>query len=297
VPGPATSTAAAARSPYVPLLLGVLCVSTGSILVRLAQAPALAVSFQRVLIASLLLAPFALRPLLRAWPDVGRRQRSALLGCGIALAVHFATWIASLSYTSVASSVLLVNTAPLFSIAFSRVFLHESVSRTVALATFLALAGAGLVALGDWGRGEHSLLGDALALAGAVALSAYHVIGRGLRGALPLNAYVLAVWSVATVTLAGLAVASRVPLWSYSGRTFAIFVALALLPMLGGHGLVNVSLRLLPAPTVGLFLLGEPVGATLLALLLFGEVPGPLTVVGGAVVIGALALVVAGPDR
>jgi drug/metabolite transporter (DMT)-like permease len=286
-----------ARSPYVPLLLGVACVSSGSILVRLAQAPALAVSFQRVFIASLLLAPFALRPLLRGLPRLGHRQRLALVGCGVALAVHFATWIASLSHTSVASSVLLVNTAPLFSIGFSRLFLHESVPRRVQMATAVALAGAALVAAGDWGEGAHSLVGDALAVAGAVALSAYHVIGRGLRAGLPLHAYVLAVWSVSAVALALMALATGAPLWDYPPRTFLVFGALALLPMLGGHGLVNVSLRLLPAPTVGLFLLGEPVGATLLALLVLGEVPRALTVVGGAVVIGALALVVVAPRR
>jgi drug/metabolite transporter (DMT)-like permease len=286
-----------ARSPYVPLLLGVACVSSGSILVRLAQAPALAVSFQRVFIASVLLAPFAVRPLLRGLPRLGSGQRVALVGCGMALAVHFATWIASLSYTSVASSVLLVNTAPLFSIGFSRLFLHESVPRRVLLATALALGGAALVAAGDWGEGAHSLLGDGLAVAGAVALSVYHVIGRGLRGSLPLHAYVLAVWSVSAIALVLMAVPTDVPLWDYPAHTFLVFGALALLPMLGGHGLVNVSLRLLPAPTVGLFLLGEPVGATLLALALLGEVPGALTVIGGAVVIAALTLVVAAPRR
>ena len=283
------------RSPYVPLLLGVACVSSGSILVRLAQAPALAVSFQRVFLASLLLAPFALRPLLRGLPRLGPGQRIALVGCGVALAVHFATWIASLSYTSVASSVLLVNTAPLFSIGFSRLFLHESVPRRVVLATALALVGAALVAAGDWGEGAHSLVGDGLAVAGAVALSAYHVIGRGLRGSLPLHAYVLAVWSASAVALALMAVSLSVPLWDYPARTFVVFGALALLPMLGGHGLVNVSLRLLPAPTVGLFLLGEPVGATLLALALLGEVPNVLTILGGGIVIGALALAVVEP--
>lgn len=285
------------RRAYLPLLLGVACVSTGSILVRLAQAPALAVSFQRVFLASLLLLPFALRPLATTWPLLGRHQRSALVGCGVALAIHFATWIASLSYTTVAASVLLVNTAPLFSIALSRLFLRESVSQRVVLATLLALGGATLVALADWGQSPQSIVGNGLALAGAAALSVYHVIGRGLRAALPLNAYVLAVWAAAALTLGGIASVAAVPLWSYPPRTVAVFLALALLPMLGGHGLVNLSLRALPAPTVGLFLLGEPVGATLLALVLFGEVPGALTIVGGSVVLGALALVVTGSGR
>ena len=104
------------RSPYVPLGLAVLCVSTGAILVRYADAPALAVSFHRVFLASVLLAPFAQRAARRSWPALNRGQRLALLGSGLALALHFATWIASLSFTSVAVSVLLVHTAPVFAV-------------------------------------------------------------------------------------------------------------------------------------------------------------------------------------
>jgi drug/metabolite transporter (DMT)-like permease len=125
-------------------------------------------------------------------------------------------------------------------------------------------------------------------------MSLYHVIGRGLRAALPLEAYVLAVWSTAAATLAALSFAARVSLTGYSPRTYAFLLALAVVPTLGGHGLVNRSLRLLPAPTVGLFLLGEPVGATILAYLLFHEVPSAWTLAGGAVVLAALTLLVRG---
>ena len=123
-------------------------------------------------------------------------------------------------------------------------------------------------------------------------LGAYYVIGRGLRTALPLNAYVLGVWSTAALTLGLLAVAFSVPFGGYRAGTWLAFLALALVPTLGGHGLTNKSLRVLSAPTVGLFLLGEPVGASVMAWLLFGEVPGPWTLVGGAIVLVALALVV-----
>ncbi len=107
-------------SPYLPLALAVLFVSFGSILVRLAQAPPLAVSFYRIFLAALCLAPFAFAPARRAWGTLLPRQRAVLLAAGAALALHFATWVASLSYTSIASSVLLVNTAPLFAVGLSR---------------------------------------------------------------------------------------------------------------------------------------------------------------------------------
>lgn len=281
-----------ARSPYVALAAAVFCISFGSILVRLAAAPPLAVSFHRVFLASLLMAPLALGPLIRHLPRLPPRERLLLGASGLSLAIHFATWIASLSYTSVASSVLLVNTTPLFTLAFSRVFLGESVPRIVSGAILAAMAGAGLIAVGDWATGSDSLFGDGLAIIGAVALSGYHIVGRGLRNALPLGAYVLAVWGTAAVILAAIAAASRVSLTAYPGRTFAVFLALAVVPTLAGHGLVNRALRALPAPTVSLFLLGEPVGATLLALAIFGEVPTSWTLAGGAVVLGCLALVV-----
>ena len=280
-------------SPWLTLSLAVLFVSTGAILVRLAAAPPLAVSFYRVAIASLLLLPFASRDARRSWPSLDGRRRLLLLGSGVALALHFATWIASLSYTSVASSVLLVNTAPLFAVVLSRLFLHERPSRVVRVAIPVALAGAAMIALGDWTGSPGSLLGNALAVAGAVTLAAYQVIGRGLRDALPLSAYVLAVWGTAALALAALGRSFGVLLGGYPPRTWLVFVALAVVPTIGGHGLVNKSLRSLPAPTVGLFLLGEPVLASLLAWLLLGEVPGPWTLAGGAVVLGALGLVLA----
>ncbi len=137
--------------------------------------------------------------------------------------------------------------------------------------------------------GTPALTGDLLALAGAVTLSAYHVLGRALRGALPLLAYVFCIWSVAALVLALLAVSSGTPLGGLDGRTFLVLLALAVVPTLAGHGLVNRSLRVLPATIVGLFMLGEPVGATILAYGLFGEVPTPRVLAGGALILASLA--------
>jgi drug/metabolite transporter (DMT)-like permease len=280
-------------SPWLTLSLAVLFVSFGAILVRLAAAPPLAVSFYRVAIASLILLPFAHRDARRSWPALDGRRRLLLLAAGLALALHFATWIASLSYTSVASSVLLVNTSPVFAIVLSRLFLHEKPPLVVQVAIPIAFAGAALIAFGDWTGSPGSLLGNGLALAGAVTFAVYQVVGRGLRDALPLNAYVLGVWSVAACVLAVLARSSGVVLGGYPARTWLLFTALAIVPTIGGHGLVNKSLRSFPAPTVGLFLLGEPVLASSLAWLVSREVPGPWTLAGGAIVLAALGLVLA----
>jgi drug/metabolite transporter (DMT)-like permease len=281
----------AARSPYATLVTAVLLVSVGAILVRLAQAPPLAVSFYRMSIACVILLPFAWGDSRRSWPALDRRSHLLLVAAGVALALHFATWIASLSHTSVAASVLLVNTAPLFATVMSRVFLGEKPPLAVQVAIPVAMAGAAVIALGEGGSSPASLFGNLLAVVGAVTLATYQVIGRGLRGALPLNAYMLAVWGTAVVTLAALALAFGTPFGGFPPRTWLAFATLAVVPTLGGHGLANRALRSLPAPTVGLFLLGEPVIASLLAYLMFGETPGAATLVGGAVVLAALALV------
>jgi drug/metabolite transporter (DMT)-like permease len=283
-------------SPYVGLLFGVLFVSSGSILVRLAGAPPLALSFYRIGLAALCLAPVAALPAARAWPGLSRHAGLALLASGVALALHFATWVTSLSYTSIASSVLLVNTAPLFAVGFARLFLRETAPRIVIVAIAVALVGAVVIAAGDWSAAPSSLTGSLLALAGAVSLALYHVAGRGLRDAMPLTAYVFTVWGGAAATLAAFCLVGGVPLGGYDARTMACFMALALIPTLGGHGLVNRALRALPAPTVGLFLLGEPLGASVLGYLVFGEVPSVSTLAGGVLVVVALALVLSHRD-
>ena len=289
--GPSAGEAKApGASPYAILIAGVLLVSVGAILVRLAAAPPLAVSFYRMAIASLLLSPFAWPAASRSWPTQSVRPRLLLVASGVALALHFATWIASLSHTSVAASVLLVNTAPLFATLLSVVFLREKPAPLIQLAILLAMVGAAVIALGDRDASPASLFGNLLAVAGAVTLATYQVIGRGLRAALPLDAYMLLVWGTATLTLAALMAGFGTRFAPFPPKTWLAFAALAIVPTLGGHGLTNRALRSLPAPTVGLFLLGEPVIASLLAMLLFGETPSAATLTGGAIVLAALAL-------
>jgi drug/metabolite transporter (DMT)-like permease len=279
-------------STYGPLLVAVVAVSFGSILVRLADAPAAAVAFYRMAFAAALLAPVALRGGLGAWPALSRRSRLFVAASGLALALHFATWIASLTYTSVSASVLLVNTAPLVTLVLSWVFLREAPASDLVAALLLALGGIALVATDDSGPRAPALKGDLLALAGAASLSAHHVLGRGLRATLPLGPYVLSVWSVAAAALGLFALVSGTSLTGISRHSLLFLVALAVVPTLIGHGLVNRSLRVLPATAVGLFLLGEPVGASALAYAFFHEVPSARVFGGGALILAGLTWLV-----
>ncbi len=221
---------------------------------------------------------------------MGRRELLVLTGVGVVLAVHFATWITSLSLTSVASSVVFVHVDPVFVALVSNFALGERVTRRVAAGMGVAFAGAVIIAVGDMGLGGGSLLGDALSLVGAIALGTYILAGRRLRQSLDLTTYVTPVYAVSAIALTLGGVAVGAPMLGYDVPILAMFAAIALVPMIFGHTLYNWALRWISAPVVSVSLLGEPVGASILALLLLGEAPGPLTIVGGAVTLAGILL-------
>ena len=211
-----------------------------------------------------------------------------LVGVGVVLAVHFATWITSLSYTSVASSVIFVHVDPIFVALVSHFVLGEKVSKRVALGIGIAFLGASIIALGDLGVGRENLLGDALSLVGAIALGIYIMAGRRLRQRLDLTTYVTPVYAVSATMLALGSAVVGAPLTGYDLETILMFVAIALVPMIFGHTLYNWALKWISAPVVSISLLGEPVGASLLAFLILSESPSPLTFVGGAVTLAGI---------
>jgi drug/metabolite transporter (DMT)-like permease len=276
---------------------GVLAVSWAAILVRLAQAPPLSVAAWRLVLASapaLLFAAIRRRPELAALPG---RSRLLLCGAGLALALHFATWIASLRLTSVAASVSLVSTQPVWVALLARFVLGEPVGRRTALGIGISVAGAVTVAASDLGAGPGALRGDALALAGALSAAVYFTTGRRVRARLSLGAYVGVVYPVAALALLSLALLLGQPLTGFDGRTWLALAALALVPQLLGHSLLNWSLRWLSAPFVAVAILAEPVASTLLALALLGERPGPLLLAGGLLTLAGVGLAAAEEAR
>ena len=258
----------------------------------------LAIAAWRLTFASLFLVPFFARSHNRAdWHALDVRARWIAVLAGIALALHFATWITSLRLTSVAASAVLVSLSPVFAWVLSHLFLDERPTRLQAAGILLAVLGACAIALGDARSGAHgALLGDALALAGAVFGAAYFVIGRRLRATLGLVAYVTPVYSVSAFVLLGWAALRGEAFQPYAATDWAIFAALAAGPMLIGHTGFNYALRYLPAYTVNVGMLAEPVGATLIAWSLpaIAEAPSPWAVAGGAVVLGGVALTMLG---
>jgi drug/metabolite transporter (DMT)-like permease len=213
-----------------------------------------------------------------------------LAGVGFVLAVHFAMWITSLSYTSVASSVIFVHVDPILVALASHFVLGERVSRRVALGIGVAFVGASIIALGDLGAGGENLVGDALSLVGAIALGIYIMAGRRLRQRLDLTTYVMPVYTVAAIVLAVGSLAVGTPLIGYDSGTLLMFFAIALVPMIFGHTFYIWALKWISAPVVSISLLGEPVGASILAFFILSEFPSTLTLIGGAVTLTGILI-------
>jgi drug/metabolite transporter (DMT)-like permease len=276
---------------YLVLGLGVFAVGWAAIFIRLADAPALSTAAYRLTFAAIPVVGYAT---LRHRTDLSELRGSSrwlLVASGAALALHFATWIGSLQLTSVASSVALVTTQPLWAALIAAAFLGERVTRGTVVAMVVATAGGALIGVRDFAAGGDALVGDALALIGAICAAIYFTIGRRLRVNLDLPAYIGVVYPAAAVLLLVMTVVARQPLTGFSGQTWLMFLLLALVPQLIGHSSLNWAVRYLPAHVVTVALLGEPVLSTLLAIPILGERPGLLRVVGGAVTLVGVYLV------
>lgn len=280
--------------PGLILLMAVLAMSWGGPLVRFATAPALVVAAWRVSFSvAFIAAVVLLRDRGRAIRRLSGRDWAFGLLSGAFLAGHFWSWIASLSYTTVASSVVLVNTQPIFVALLSIAFLGERPTGRQWVGIGVAVVGAAVIGWGDFAGGAEPLVGDLLAVAGAVFVSLYYVIGRRLRQRLELWDYIAVVYGGAAVILmAATAAMPGVALTGYPTTDWLVFLALAAGPMMIGHTGANYALRYIPAYVTNLALLGEPIGATLLAWWLPGirERPSAQLLLGGALILSGIGL-------
>lgn len=263
-------------------------ITWAAILVRWAEAPPLAVAFWRMGFATLFLLGVAatLRlPFWRAWRGVDWWTGA---GAAALLALHFAFWIASLEYTTVAASVVLVSTQPVFVAFLGWVALRERPEATAWAGIALAVAGSIVIAGSDLAFDRRALVGDALAVLGAVWISAYYVLARYLRATKELLPYVTVVYGFTAAYLLAAALVAGAPLAGYDGATWAALALLALGPTILGHSALNYALRYLRAYEVNVAILGEPMGAAVWAALLLDERPGPATLAGGALILAGI---------
>ncbi len=275
-----------------------MAVSLAAIFIRYAQAPSLVVAAYRMTIASLLLLPLAL-PALRKTP-LTRSNAPYAVSAGIFLGIHFATWISSLSYTTVAASAAIVATQPLWVALFSWIFLKTAPSFVTLLGILVSIGGMAMIGFGDFSGGERPLLGDGLALVGGVCSAAYFLLGRSAqKRGLSLNAYIGIAYSTAALVLLPLPWligflpnTESLSYFNYPPSSFFWIALLALVPQLIGHTSFNYAVRFLPPTLVSTLMLLEPVGAAILAIILFAEMPGTTTLLGSLFLLVGVAITI-----
>lgn len=289
-----TAGRAPAVSPWAALVVAVAAISWAGPLVRLATAPALSVAAWRLVFSMGLIAVvLAARGSILGGVRLSRREWSLAVAGGVLLAGHFWSWIASLRFTSVASSVVIVSLQPFIVALLSAGLLGERPSRRQWVGILIAMTGAATVGWGDFSAGAAALVGDALSFLAAWLVAGYFLVGRVLRRRLDLWAYVAVVYGIAALVLIGaVALSPGSPMTGFPAGDWWVFVALAAGPMMIGHTGVNYAIRYVPAYVANLFILGEPIGATLIAWLLpaIAEVPPPQVLVGGAFILLGIVL-------
>jgi len=271
--------------------MGVVAVSTGAIFVRVAEAPALVTAAYRVGIASLILLPLVWFKAREERFDIKTKDLGLAVMAGAFLALHFATWISSLDYTSVANSVILVNTNPVWVGLLSPLMTHDRIRMTTIGCILLSVVGGAIIGWGDFATGGGALWGDALALMGGIFAAIYLLLGRNLRRRVSLLVYIFLCYGSAAIFLWGAVAVSGLPVTGFSGATWGAFCGMALFSQLVGHTSYNWALKWVSTSTVAVSLLGEPVGASLLAYLFFQEALTGAMFIGGCLILLAIYLV------
>jgi drug/metabolite transporter (DMT)-like permease len=273
--------------------VGIVAVSFAAVFIRLAQAegvPSLSIASWRMVFASTILIPYAWATRRDEIRAVSRSEWWLLVASGLFLSLHFAAWIASLAYTSVASSVVLVSMGPVFVGLGSCFFLRERPRFQMALAILLAATGSIVISWGDLGQGQSQMKGDLLALLGASMVAAYLMIGRRVRGERSLVTYVALVYGAAMLALLALVLITGQPMLGFSPEAYGWMLALGLVPQLIGHSTLNWALRYLSATFVSIVTLAEPIGSGILATIVLDEPLTRPTVIGSVLVLTGIYL-------
>ena len=280
--------------PIVGIIIGIAAVSSASILIRFAQgeeAPSLVIAAARLTLASLILVPLALVRFRDEYRRLRRSDWGLAVFSGTFLALHFATWITSLEYTTVSSSTVIVSSSPLFVAVASWLILRERISREIIIGLIVALVGGVIVGLTDTGGAtRNAILGDLLALGGAITVAGYLIIGRRLRAKLSIVPYTAVVYGTAAVVMLLMVIAARQSFVGYNPITYLWLLLLALGPQLIGHSSFNWALAHLPATFVAVATLGEPIGSTILAYFILRETPTPVKMTGAALILAGIVI-------
>ncbi|WP_373895137.1 DMT family transporter [Virgibacillus sp. CBA3643] len=285
-------------NPYIAVVIGVITVSSSAVLVKLADsAPSAIIANYRLLFAVIMMLPVVLLKYRHEFRLISRQDWILSILAGVFLAVHFILWFESLNYTSVASSVVLVTLQPIFAFLGTYVFFKERFSSGAIISMIIALFGSFLISWGDFQLSGMALFGDILALFGAIAITVYFLFGQRVRKNLSLMTYTFVVYGASSVTLIIYNMAQSNPFFGYPADHWWIFLALAIFPTFFGHTLFNWALKWLSTSTISMGIVFEPVGASILAYFILGEVVTWAQLLGGSIVIFGLCLFILSTSR
>ena len=281
-------------NPLIILVFGIIGVSTGSIFARLADAPALVTAAYRVGLASLILIPLAAWKARDELRNLSFHDIRLAIVSGFFLALHFASWISSLDYTAIANSVVLVNTIPLWVGLLTPLIAKDRLTRATVISIIVSVIGGVIIGFGDFATGGQALFGDFLAVIGAICAAIYLLLGRNLRRQLSLLSYVAICYGSAALFLWLAVIALQLPVSGYSTQTVAAFWAMALVSQIIGHSSYNWALKWFSSGFVAVALLGEPIGATIMAYIIFNEGLTWTKFIGGLVILSAIYIATTG---
>jgi len=293
---------------FIVLFIGVISISAAAIFIRLAQKEvnSFVIAAARMMFSTIPLIPVVMY---RHLPEIRKITKKNLLLsilAGLFLAIHFASWITSLEYTTIASSVVIVCTTPIWVTLFGAIFFHEKVDKVILIGVFLTLLGGIIIALSESCSSSilrpvcnfemtqiagNRMLGNILALLGALTAAGYLMIGKSVRKQVSLIPYIFIVYATSAFILCLLIIITRSEIHQYLPLTYLWLILLAVFPQLIGHSLFNWSLKYISATYVAIATMGEPVGSTILAIIIFREIPTPLKVVGAIIILAGIYIV------
>jgi len=281
-------------SHYLVLGIGIAAVSTGAIFARLADAHPVVIAAYRTGLATLIIAPVAWWKARYEIINLSVKDFTLAGLSGLFLALHFIVWISSLGYTSIANSVVLVNTNPLWVGLFTFFMTGERLKASSVAGIIIGVAGGAVIGADDFAAGGEALFGDFLALSGGICAAFYLLLGRNLRVRLSLIAYITVCYGSAALFLWLAVLLFGLQITGYDAGTMASFFGLALISQLTGHTCFNWALKWFSPGLVAVALLGEPVGSSILAYIIFGEQFTLLKLAGGSLILAAIYISAAG---
>lgn len=272
------------------ILIAVIAVSFSAIFIRWSDAHPLVIATYRMGITSLILLPLVVSRYKDEFKNIHKEDLIFMVAIGMVLALHFGSWISSLEGTSVASSVILVTSHPLFVAIVSHYIFRERLKSIGYIGIVVAFSGIIILSLGDLGIGESNFRADILALIGSIAAGTYILGGRKARRNISLIPYVFIVYGICTLCLLTASVAISAPLYPLPFEEYRLFLLMALIPTILGHTMYNYALKYVKAQVISVSLLGEPIGSTILALILLNEGPPQFTIIGGFLILPGIYL-------